>query len=352
MREGVGIAWQTRGMTGTADASPAEIPAAPVIPETMRAAVIDVPGDASTLHEATVPVPRPYNSELIVQVVAAGINPIDAKTRAGRGVSAGIASFPAVLGFDFSGVVVKAPYEAHPFGPGTEVFGMTMVPRTSGSYAQYVAVSTLSVAKKPAALSHVEAAGVPLAALTAWGMVVEVAKAHQGQRVLIHAGSGGVGHFAVQFARYFGAHVIATGSTHNQDWLRELGATEVIDYSTTRFEDAVSNVDVVIDLIGNVADDTGSRSLDVLHPGGLIVNAPTGSWPTFLAEAASAGVRATTFKVAPDGDSLSTISRLLESGDVHVFVDEVFDLAHAADAHRALESGHTRGKIVLTVPAH
>ena len=352
MREGVGIAWQTRGMTGTSDASLSEAPAAPVIPELMRAAVLDAPGNADSLHEAMVSVPSTYNSELLVQVVAAGINPIDAKTRAGRGVSAGLASFPAVLGFDFSGVVVKSPYEAHPLSPGTEVYGMTMVPRTPGSYAQYVAVSTLSVAKKPAALSHVEAAGVPLAALTAWGMVVEVAKAHQGQRILIHAGSGGVGHFAVQFAKYFGAHVITTGSTRNQEWLRDLGADEVIDYSTTRFEDAVSDVDVVIDLIGNVLDETGTRSLGVLHKGGLLVNAPTGSWPTFLEDAAAAGLRATTFKVAPDGDSLSTVSRLLESGDVRVFVDEVFDLAHAADAHRALESGHTRGKIVLTIPAH
>ncbi|WP_418288053.1 NADP-dependent oxidoreductase [Mycetocola zhujimingii] len=339
-------------MTGSPDASPAGASAPPVVPETMRAAVIDTTGEASSLHEATVPVPAPYNSEFIVQVVAAGINPIDAKTRAGRGVSAGIPSFPAVLGYDFSGVVVKSPYEAHPFAPGTEVYGMTMVPRTSGSYAQYVAVSSLSVAKKPAALSHVEAAGVPLAALTAWGMVVEVAKAHQGQRILIHAASGGVGHFALQFAKYFGAHVIATGSTRNQEWLRELGADEVIDHATTRFEDAVSNVDVVIDLVGNVSDNTGSRSLAVLRDGGLIVNAPTGSWPTFLAEAADAGMRATTYKVAPDGDSLSTISRLLESGDVRVFVDQVFELGNAARAHEALESGHTRGKIVLTIPAH
>ncbi len=321
------------------------------VPETMLAAVIDRTGGPEEMHLATVPSPTPYVSEFVVRVDAAGINPIDAKTRAGRGVSAGL-TFPAILGNDFSGVVVKSPYEAHPLSPGTEVYGMAMVPRTTGSYAQYLAVSSLSVARKPPSLSHVEAAGVPLAALTAWGMVVEVAKAHHGQRILIHAGSGGVGHFAVQFARYFGAHVIATGSTRNQQWLRELGASEVIDYTTTRFEDAVSQVDVVIDLIGNVHDDTGSRSLGVLKPGGLIVNAPTGSWPTFLDEAGAVGVRATTYKVAPDGDALSTISRLLESGDVRVFVDQVFELADAADAHRALESGHTRGKIVLTIPAH
>ncbi|MET0933803.1 MAG: NADP-dependent oxidoreductase [Mycetocola sp.] len=320
------------------------------VPETMLAAVIDAPGDADAFRLDTVPVPASFTSEFVVKVVAAGINPIDAKTRAGKGASAGL-TYPAVLGNDFSGIVVKSPYEAHPLTPGTEVYGMVGVPRLPGTYAQYIAVSSLSVARKPSTLSHVEAAGVPLAALTAWGMVVDVAKAHQGQRMLIHAGSGGVGHFAVQFARYFGAHVIATGSSRNQDWLHKLGAAEVVDYTTTRFEDVATNIDVVIDLIGNVHDDTGSRSLSVLNPGGLIVNAPTGSWPTFLDEAAVAGVRATTYKVAPDGDTLSTISRLLESGDVRVFVDQVFDLADVSAAHRALESGHTRGKIVLTVPS-
>ncbi|GHD52822.1 NADPH:quinone reductase [Mycetocola manganoxydans] len=347
MREGVWLTWQTRDMTATRD----EFPDAPdlSVPESMLAAMIDGPGDADVFHLDTVAPPAPFVSEFVVKVVAAGINPIDAKTRSGKGVAAGL-SYPAILGNDFSGIVVKSPYEAHPLSPGTEVYGMVGVPRLPGSYAQYVAVPSLSLARKPANLSHVEAAGVPLAALTAWGMVVDVAKAHQGQRMLIHAGSGGVGHFAVQFARYFGAHVIATGSSRNQDWLRELGASEVIDYTATRFEDETGDIDVVIDLIGNVHDNTGSRSLSVLTPGGLIVNAPTGSWPTFLDEAATAGVRATTYKVAPDGDTLSTISRLLESRDVRVFVDQVFDLSDVAAAHRALEAGHTRGKIVLTVP--
>ncbi|GAB3617216.1 NADP-dependent oxidoreductase [Okibacterium endophyticum] len=339
MRDGVGIAWQTRNVTMND------------IPETMLAAVIDEPGPAEQLHLATVDTPVPYLSEVVVRVVAAGLNPIDAKTRAGRGVSSGLV-YPAVLGFDFSGVVVKSPFEAHPLAPGTEVYGMSSLPRAGGSYAQYVTASSLSLARKPASLSHVEAAGVPLAALTAWGMVVEIAKAHRGQRMLVHAGSGGVGHFAVQFARYFGAHVIATASSRNLDWLRELGASEAIDYTSTRFEDVVHDVDVVIDLIGNAAEHTGSRSLGVLKPGGLIINAPTGSWPEFLDEAEAAGARATTFKLAPDGDTLSTVSRLLESGDVRVFVDQIFPLGEAAAAHRALETGHTRGKIVLSVSDH
>ncbi len=317
-------------------------------PATMRAVVFDETGAPDVLRVDDVPVPSPVLSEVLVRVAAAGINPIDAKTRAGAGVSSAL-SFPSTLGFDFSGTVVKAPYEAHPLPPGTPVFGMAPFPRTGGTYAEYVVVPTMSVAPKPAALSHVEAAGVPLAALTAWGLVVETARAHEGQRMLIHAGSGGVGHFAVQLAAYFGAHVTATGSAHNAAWLRELGASVVIDYTTTRFEDVAADVDVVIDLVGNVHDDTGTRSLTVLRPGGLYVIVPTGSWPGYAEAAAAAGVRATSYKVIPDGSALATIGRLLDSRSVRVFVDRVFDLAGVAAAHTALEEGHTRGKIVLRV---
>jgi len=322
---------------------------APAVPETMRAAVVDGPGGPDALRLAEVAVPTPVLSEVLVRVVAAGVNPIDAKTRAGRGMSAAINAWPAVLGLDVSGVVVRTPFDAHPFPVGTEVYGMASVPRTPGAYAEYVVVPTLSLARKPASLSHVEAAGVPVAALTAWGLVVETALAHQGQRILIHAGSGGVGHFAVQFAAYFGAHVIATGSPRNLDWLRELGAAEVVDYTSTRFEDAVAPVDVVIDLVGNVHDDTGTRSLDVLRPGGLLIEVPTGAWPGYRDAAAARGIRSTDYKVIPDGAALATIGRLLDSGAVRVFVDRVFDLDDAAAAHTEIERGHTRGKIVLHV---
>ncbi|MBD3940229.1 NADP-dependent oxidoreductase [Microbacterium sp. NEAU-LLC] len=319
-------------------------------PAQMRAMLVDAPGGPDSLGAASLSVPTPVLSELLVRVVAAGINPIDAKTRSGAGVSAST-SFPTTLGYDFSGVVVKSPYEAHPLPPGTPVFGMASFPRTGGTYAEYVVAPTLSVARKPAALSHVEAAGVPLAALTAWGLVVETAHAHEGQRILIHAASGGVGHFAVQFAAYFGAHVTATASGRNAAWVRELGAAVVIDHTTTRFEDVVGDVDVVIDLVGNVHDDTGTRSLTVLRPGGLYVLVPTGSWPGFAEAAAEAGVRATSYKVVPDGGALATIARLLDSGAVQVYIDRVFDLDDAAAAHRELELGHTRGKIVLQVAA-
>jgi NADPH:quinone reductase-like Zn-dependent oxidoreductase len=318
-------------------------------PKTMRAAAISATGAPGVLEMVEVASPIRVNSEVLVKVAAAGVNPIDVKTRAGQGLSPAIASFPYILGFDFAGVVVETPYEAHPLSVGDEVYGMMSVPRGQGSYAEYVAAPSLQLTRKPKTLSLAEAAAVPVAALTAWGMVVELAKAHEGQRMLIHAAAGGVGHFAVQFATYFGARVTATGSARNQNWLRELGASTVIDYSAVAFEDQVSDMDVVIDLIGNVHADTGTRSLSTLRPGGLIVNAPTGSWPTMEAEAAAAGVRATTFKVAPDAATLAVIARLIDSGDVRVHVDEIYPLADAADAHRALEAGHTRGKLVLQI---
>ena len=163
------------------------------LPATMRALVIDRLGSADELHIAEVPVPATITDELLIRVVAAGINPIDAKTRAGSGASAAIAAFPVVLGSDFSGVVVRAPYETFPLQPGDAVYGMGRTPRTPGTYAEYVPVTSMSVVKKPANLSFTEAAGVPLAAMTAWGMVHTVAQVKPGQRVLVHAASGGVG---------------------------------------------------------------------------------------------------------------------------------------------------------------
>jgi NADPH:quinone reductase-like Zn-dependent oxidoreductase len=318
------------------------------LPETMRALVIDETGAPEVLHLADRMLPRQISDEVLVKVVAAGLNPIDAKTRAGKGVAAAIESYPAILGNDFSGVVVRAAYEASSLQPGDAVYGMGRVPRTGGSFAEYVSVSSMSVTRKPARLSHVEAAAVPVAALTAWGMV-KLAGAAPGQRMLVHAGSGGVGHFAVQFARLLGAHVTATGSTRNLDFLRGLGADTVVDYTTTRFEDVAQNLDSVIDLIGNVHDDTGTRSLGALRPGGLLVNAPTGSWPSMAADAAAAGRRATGFKVSPDARALDEISAMLDAGTVRVHVDAVLELADGAAAHRLIEQGHTRGKIVLRV---
>jgi NADPH:quinone reductase-like Zn-dependent oxidoreductase len=315
----------------------------------MRALVIDQTGEADELHIAEVPDPIRISDEVVVRIVAAGVNPIDVKTRSGRGVARAIPSYPAVLGGDFAGIVESVPYTAHPLQPGDRVYGMGRVPRLGGSYAELISVSSMSLTRMPSTLSFAEAAAVPLAALTAWGAVVDTARVHDGQRVLIHAGAGGVGHFAVQFAAYFGAVVTATGSARNAEFLRDLGARHVIDYTTERFETVAADQDVVIDLIGNVADDTGTRSLDALRPGGLIVTVPTGAWPTMAEEAAARGIRSTGYSVAPDARTLSVITRLIDDGAVRVHVDREFPLEEGAAAHRLLEAGHVRGKVVLRV---
>lgn len=315
----------------------------------MRALIIERTGGPEELRLAEVPDPIRVSDEVLVRIVAAGVNPIDAKTRAGRGVAAAIDRYPAVLGNDFAGVVEAVPYADHPLRRGDRVYGMGRVPRVSGSYAELMPVASLSLAPMPASLGFVEAAAVPLAALTAWGAVVETAKAHDGQRMLIHAAAGGVGHFAVQFASYFGAEVTATASGRNAEFVRELGAHHVVDYRTTRFEDVVHEQDAVIDLIGNVADETGTRSLEVLRPGGTLVNLPTGSWPTLAEDAAARGVLATGFNVSPDARTLAIITRLIDDGAVTVHVEREFPLAEGAEAHRRLEEGHVRGKLVLRV---
>lgn len=311
--------------------------------------VVNHAGGPEVFESADIPIPHRVISELEVRVAAAGINPIDAKTRAGGGAFPAISAWPAVLGVDFAGTVSAASFEAHPLGVGTPVFGLLSVPRRSGSYAEYVTPSPLEVAVVPDGVPLVTAAALPCAGLTAWGAVVDVAKAAPGMRILIHAGAGGVGHLAVQLAKRAGAWVATTASASRTDWLKGLGADEVIDYRNERFEDAVREVDVVIDLIGNVAADTGTRSLTTLVPGGLIINVPSGSWPTLLAEAKDAGVRATTIKALPDGRVLAELAALVASGELQVHVEEVFPLERVADAHRTLEGGHTRGKLVLQV---
>ncbi|GGI44476.1 NADPH:quinone reductase-like Zn-dependent oxidoreductase [Agromyces flavus] len=317
--------------------------------DAMRALVIDEAGEGAELRVGEVPRPLRVSDEVLVRVIAAGVNPIDRKTKLGKGVAAAIPSFPAVLGNDFAGVVETVPYAAHPLQPGDRVYGMTRVPRGSGSYAEYVSVSSMSVAPMPVATGFVEAAAVPCAALTAWGAVVDVARAHDGQRMLIHAGAGGVGHFAVQLASYFGAHVTATGSSENAEFLASLGARRVIDYTSERFEEVAGEQDVVIDLIGNVVDETGTRSLRVLRRGGLVVNVPTRSWPTMAEEAEAAGVRATGYSVSPDARTLAVISRLIDDGSVRVHVDGEYPLDLGEAAHRRLGEGHVRGKLVLRV---
>jgi NADPH:quinone reductase-like Zn-dependent oxidoreductase len=256
---------------------------------------------------------------------------------------------PFTLGWDVSGVVAEVGFGVTTLAVGDEVYGMPWFPRQAGAYAEYVTGPARQFARKPANISHDQAAAVPLAALTAWQALVDTAHVQSGQRVLIHAAAGGVGHFAVQFAKHLGAHVIGTASSGRHDWLRALGADEVIDYTAVRFEDVVSNVDVVIDLVGDAYDNTSVRSLQVLRAGGLLVAIPGGVSPTLAEAAAVKGVRVTAFLVEPDGPALRQIAALIVAGEVSVEVEEVFALADAGKAQARGESGRTRGKIVLHV---
>jgi NADPH:quinone reductase-like Zn-dependent oxidoreductase len=285
---------------------------------------------------------------VLVRVHAAGVNPVDWKTREGQGM-AGMQTLPLILGWDVSGVVEEVGFGVTTLRAGDEVFGMPWFPRAAGGYAEYVTAPARQWARKPAGLDHVHAAAVPLAALTAWQVVVDTVGLRAGQRVLVTAAAGGVGHFAVQFARRLGAHVIATAAAARHSWLRGLGAAETVDHHTTRFEDVVEDVDVVIDLVGDAHDRTGTRALGVLRPGGLLVAVPAGVSPELARAAEAAGVRVTPFLVEPDGPALAAIADLIDAGEVSVEVEETFPLDQAAAAHAHIRTGRTRGKVVLTV---
>ncbi|WP_043624852.1 NADP-dependent oxidoreductase [Nonomuraea candida] len=317
--------------------------------DTMRAITQDSFGGPEVLHLTDVPRPVPLPTEILVRVHAAGVNPVDWKTRQGSGMAHVLGAPPFVLGWDVSGVVEEVGFGVTTVEPGDEVYGMPWFPRQAGAYAEYVTAPSRQFARKPRTIGHEAAAGVPLAALTAWQALVDTARIERGQRVLIHAAAGGVGHLAVGIARHAGAYVIGTARAAKHDWLRSLGADEVIDYTTTRFEDAVRDVDVVIDLVGDGHDRTSTRSLRVLRPGGLLVAMPSGVAPELLGQAREQGVRATGILVEPDGAALARIGALIDEGELTVEVEEVFPLAGAAEAHRRGEQGRTRGKIVLGV---
>ena len=316
---------------------------------TMRAVIQDGFGGPEVLRVARVPRPEPLPTEVLVRVHAAGINPVDWKTRAGAGMAGVLGEPPFVLGWDVSGVVEAVGFGVTTLRAGDEVYGMPWFPRAAGGYSEYVTAPARQFARKPASLSHEQAAAVPLAALTAWQALVDTAEMRAGQRVLVHAAAGGVGHFAVQFARHLGGHVIATARTGRHEWLRAIGADEVIDYTDVRFEDVVHEVDIVIDLVGDLHDNTSLRSLGVLRSGGLLVAIPAGVSPELEQAARVRGVRVTPFLVEPDGAALTTIASLIDSGEVTVEVEQTYPLEEVATAHRHGEEGRVRGKLVLSL---
>ncbi|GGN57131.1 NADPH:quinone reductase [Streptomyces albiflavescens] len=310
---------------------------------TMRAISQDVLGGPEVLKEVQVKRPAPRPNEVLVRVRAAGVNPTDWKHRATGGF---LGEPPFVLGWDVSGVVEAAGIGVARFKPGDEVFGMLPYPFGHGSHAEFVTAPARAFAHKPSGIDHIQAGALPLVSLTAWQALVETADIQPGQRVLIHAAAGGVGHVAVQIAKARGAYVIGTASAGKHEFLRGIGVDEAIDYRETDFTEAVKDVDVVLDTIG---DEYSVRSLRVLRPGGIVVSIlPVGS-EDFYEEAERLGVRAVRMLVDASRTGMQAIAELVEAGKLRATIADTFPLADAAEAHALGDTGRTTGKLVLVV---
>jgi NADPH:quinone reductase-like Zn-dependent oxidoreductase len=307
---------------------------------TMKAVRIHQYGGPEMLQYEDAPRPQPGNDDVLIRVYAAGVNPVDWKIRQGLSRQVLHYSMPLILGWDVSGIVEAVGAGATRLKIGDAVYSRPDIAR-DGAYAEYIIAKESDVAIKPSNIDHAHAAAIPLAALTAWQAIFDGADLRAGQRILIHAASGGVGGSAVQLAKSKGAYVIGTASKKNQDYVRGLGADEVIDYTSTRFEDVVHDVDVVFDTIGG---DTQQRSWKVLKKGGIMVSTLT---TPSQEEATAHGARGIHIFVQPNSNQLKEIAWLVESGKFKSLLEVVLPLSEARKAHELSQTGHTRGKIVL-----
>ncbi len=309
---------------------------------TMKAVCIYSYGGPGVLVYENAPRPHPGDGEVLVRVHAAGINPVDWKIREGHLKEMLHHTLPLILGWDVSGVVETAGPGLTRLKVGDEVFSRPDISR-DGAYAEFIVMKESDVALKPKSIDHLHAAALPLSGLTAWQTLFDAAALAAGQRVLIHAAAGGVGHLAVQLAKWKGAHVIGTAAAKNHEFLRKLGVDQVVDYNTERFEDVVQPVDVVLDTIGG---DTQERSWKVLKRGGILVS--IASPPT--AEAAAAhGVRQAFVFTQPNAGQLAEIAKLADAEKLKVIVETVLPLSDATRGQELSQRGHTQGKIVLRV---
>ena len=309
---------------------------------TMKAVVIHQYGGPEVLKCEDVPRPEPKDDQLLIRVIAAGVNPVDGMIRSGMFDKEGNRSFPIILGGDVAGIVEKVGSKITKFKAGDPVFAYVSLDN-SGGYAQYALVTEREAASKPKSLTYVEAAAVPIVAMTAWQALVDTAKLSAGQTVLIHGGSGGVGSFAIQIAKARGAKVIATASTANQDFLKQLGADVTIDYTKQKFEDVAKDVDVVLDSIGG---DTLVRSYGVVKKGGIIVSLVARPKESELEKH---GIRGAALNVEPNSEELAEIGKLIDDKKIKVIVSQTFPLSEAKKAQEQVATGHTRGKIVLKI---
>ena len=310
--------------------------------EFMNAIRIHNYGGPEVLQFEDAPRPQLGKGEVLVRVHAAGVNPLDWKVRSGSLNGLIQHKLPMIPGWDVSGVVEKVGPGVSQFKKGDEVFAMAD-PTRDGAYADYVAVRGTALAIKPKSLHHVRAAATPVSALAAWRSLFDLGQLQPGQRILIHGGSGGVGHFAVQFAKWKGAYVIATASTKNQELLRKLGADETIDYTIQKFENVAHKIDIVLDTIGG---ETQERSWLVLNKGGALISLVQ---PPSEQKAKRLGARGMMCSIQPDGAQLSKIAKLIDSAKLRPTIDRILPLSEARRAHELSQSGHARGKIVLRV---
>jgi NADPH:quinone reductase-like Zn-dependent oxidoreductase len=309
---------------------------------TMKAVRIHEYGGPEVLRYEEAPRPEVGSGEVLIRVHAAGVNPVDWKVRAGFAKERLKYKMPFIPGWDLSGVIEAVGSGASRLKVGDEVYSRPDIAR-DGSYAEYIVVKESEVAHKPKSIDHVDAAAIPLAALTAWQALFDAAKLSAGQRVLIHGAAGGVGSFAVQFAKMKGARVIGTASKKNHDYLRALGAEETIDYNTTKFENVIRDLDAVLDTI---TGETADRSYAVIKAGGVYVSI---LMPPSEEKALAHGVRTAHVFVQPNVEQLNEIRKLVDSGKLKIPVEKVFPLAEARAAQELNAQGHTRGKIVLRV---
>jgi NADPH:quinone reductase-like Zn-dependent oxidoreductase len=310
--------------------------------DTMKAVRIHKYGGPEVLTYEDAPRPQPGAGEVLIRVHAAGVNPVDRAIREGYFKERLQYKLPFVPGWDVAGVVEAVGSGVTRLKPGDEVYGRTDLAR-EGSYAEYMVARESEIALKSRSIDFVTAAAIPLAALTAWQALFDNGQLAAGQTVLIHGAAGGVGHFAVQLAKIKGARAIATASPRNHEFLRSLGADQVIDYNTARFEDVVHDVDMVLDTI---TGETADRSYQVIKKGGIYVSILR---PPSEEKAAERGVRTGHTFVRADVAQLDEIAKLVDSGKLKASIEKVFPLSEAAAAHTLNATGHTRGKIVLRV---
>jgi NADPH:quinone reductase-like Zn-dependent oxidoreductase len=306
----------------------------------MKAVVAHEYGAPEVLKFEEVPRPEPKEDEALVRAIASSVNPADPLTLSGKYAREFGTHLPLIPGYDIAGVVEKTGANVTKLKVGDAVYGY---PTFGGGWADYVTVKEGEVAAKPRSLKFVEAAAVPMGALTAWQALVDVAKLQPGQTVLIHGGSGGVGSFAIQIAKARGARVIATASTANQDLLKQLGADVAVDYTKTKFEDVAKDVDAVLDPVGK---ETLARSYGEVKKGGIVISLVARPDPVELKKR---GIHGAAISVHPDAEDLAEIARLIDAGKVKPVVTQVLPLSEAIAAQEQAATHHTRGKVVLRI---